>query len=73
MYSIEDCIDKLETVPNISPEAFLSACEAFKDELDRSIFMRLNGLLLNMWIDRQVAKHSISAVQVVVPSQQQSP
>ncbi|XP_019703055.1 L10-interacting MYB domain-containing protein [Elaeis guineensis] len=73
VYSIEDCIDKLETVPNISSEAFLSACEAFKDENDRSIFMRLNGSLLNMWIDRQVAKHTISVVQVVVPSQQNSP
>ncbi|XP_019703024.1 uncharacterized protein [Elaeis guineensis] len=72
VYSIEDCIDKLETLPNISSEAFLSACEAFKDEHDRSIFMRLNGPLLNMWIDRQVAKHSISAVQAVLPAQQQS-
>ncbi|KAJ3689677.1 hypothetical protein LUZ61_018841 [Rhynchospora tenuis] len=53
-YSTEQCIAKLKTVRNLSSQAFLAACEAFRDKHERRIFMSLQGKTLHAWIERTV-------------------
>nr|CAD1835291.1 unnamed protein product [Ananas comosus var. bracteatus] len=69
VYSIEQCMLKLKTLRNMSSEAFLSVCDAFRDEHDRCIFMNLKGPILHAWIDRKVAMHSVYQ-QPIQPIQQ---
>ncbi|KAJ4773857.1 Myb/SANT-like DNA-binding domain protein [Rhynchospora pubera] len=53
-YSPEQCIAKLKTVRNLSSQAFLAACEAFRDKHERQVFMSLQGKTLHAWIERTV-------------------
>jgi hypothetical protein len=53
-YSTEQCISKLKTVRNVSSQAFLAACEAFRDKHKRRVFMSLQGKTLHAWIQRTV-------------------
>ena len=53
-HSIEDCMKKLEKVEGISPDAFVAACEGFKDEDNRTIFMNLDSQYIQAWVERQV-------------------
>lgn len=54
VHSIEECMVRLYDIPNLPLDAILCACEAFKDDRNRSIFMSLSGDILYMWIDRQL-------------------
>ncbi len=51
VHSIEACIARLNDVCGLSLEGTLSACEAFKDEHNRSIFMSLSGDILYIYVD----------------------
>lgn len=53
VYSIEDCMKKLEKVEGISPEAFAVVCDVFKDQDRRTIFMNLEGPRLTAWIEHR--------------------
>ncbi|KAJ6791759.1 Uncharacterized protein M6B38_241165 [Iris pallida] len=54
VYSIEDCMKKLGKVEGMSPEAFVVACDVFKDQDRRAIFMNLDGPHLAAWIEHRV-------------------
>ncbi|XP_072988642.1 uncharacterized protein [Typha latifolia] len=68
-YSVEQCMSKLRTVRNISSEAILAACEAFRDKHERCIFMHLKGSVLHAWLERKLVVHSIYQ-QPIQPLQQ---
>ncbi|KAF3321066.1 L10-interacting MYB domain-containing protein [Carex littledalei] len=53
-YSTEQCIAKLKTVRNLSAQAFLAVCEAFRDKHERRVFMSLEGKTLYAWIEKAV-------------------
>nr|CAD1818701.1 unnamed protein product [Ananas comosus var. bracteatus] len=54
VHSIEECMVRLYDISNLSLDAILCACEAFKDDRNKSIFMSLSDDILYMWIDRQL-------------------
>ncbi|KAJ6811782.1 uncharacterized protein M6B38_150680 [Iris pallida] len=54
VYSIEDCMKKLEKVEGISPEAFAVVCDVFRDQDRRTIFMNLDGPRLTAWIEHRM-------------------
>nr|CAD1840450.1 unnamed protein product [Ananas comosus var. bracteatus] len=60
LHSIEECMVRLNNIPGLSLEAILSACDAFKDERNRSMFMSMSGDILYMWIDRQVVMQRLA-------------
>lgn len=53
-YTTEQCIAKLKTVRNLSAQAFLAACEAFRDKHERRVFMSLEGKTMYAWIEKAV-------------------
>lgn len=57
-YSMEDCIEKLNGLENVSDEAMLATLEAIKDKDNRTIFIGLKESLLSAWIDKQLALQS---------------
>lgn len=63
VHSIEECMDRLRNVAHLSPDGLFAVCEALKDERNRPIFMSLNGDMLYMWIDRQIAMQQLYAAQ----------
>lgn len=46
VHSLEECMARINDVPRLSLEAILSACEALKDERNRTIFMSLRVRLV---------------------------
>lgn len=69
IHSIEECMERLSNVAKLSPDGLLAVCEALKDERNRPIFMAMNGDLLYMWIDRQIAMHQLfTGLRPVAPS-----
>ena len=56
VYSIAECMAKLESLPGITPECIIDAFEIFKNEDNRWFFMNYDGHVLDAWLRRQLSE-----------------
>lgn len=55
LHSIEECMNKLETLPGVTPECIVAGLELFQNETYRWFFMKYEGKVLEAWLRKHMS------------------